>query len=168
MKNRSNQSRIMLFASVLVMISVTFCGCITLFEGSETNKKLVSYYGEHSVTGARFYMDDYASDDMITEELQSDRVQELVEKLESMKLKYHAFHTDYFWGGKYGVELDLDDGTYLRYDGTKLEHYGVSVKNKSTSADMIKGCFLEVTDCEFWEEMSRFFTTVVPEELASW
>ena len=72
-----------------------------------------------------------------------------------MQLKTKAFHTDYFWGGQFGIELSLEDGTYLTYDGTKLEHRRRS--RESGDRDNIESVFAEVTNMKFWEEMDDFF-----------
>ena len=134
---------------VLMLIAFTFTGCF----GGRTRKNLLNYFGESKVQSARLYL--ISQKDGQFEELKSSRVPELVEKLESMQLKTKAFHTDYFWGGQFGIELTLEDGTYLTYDGTKLEHRRRS--RESGDRDNIESVFAEVTNMKFWEEMDDFF-----------
>ena len=134
---------------VLMLIAFTFTGCF----GGRTRKNLLNYFGESKVRSARIYI--ISQKDGQFEELKASRVPELVKKLESMQLKTKAFHTDYFWGGQFGIELTLEDGTYLTYDGTKLEHRRRS--RESGDRDNIESVFAEVTNMNFWEEMDGFF-----------
>ena len=137
---------------VLMLIAFTFTGCF----GGRTRKNLLNYFGESKVQSARIYI--ISQKDGQFEELKASRVPELVKKLESMQLKTKAFHTDYFWGGQFGIELSLEDGTYLTYDGTKLEHRRRS--RESGDRDNIESVFAEVTNMKFWEEMAEFFPAV--------
>ena len=121
--------------------------------GGRTRKNLLNYFGESKVQSARIYI--ISQKDGQFEELKASRVPELVKKLESMQLKTKAFHTDYFWGGQFGIELSLEDGTYLTYDGTKLEHRRRS--RESGDRDNIESVFAEVTNMNFWDEMDAFF-----------
>ena len=134
---------------VLMLIAFTFTGCF----GGRTRKNLLNYFGESKVQSARLYV--ISQKDGQFEELKSSRVPELVERLESMQLKTKAFHTDYYWGGQFGIELSLEDGTYLTYDGTKLEHRRHS--RESGDQEKIESVFAEVTNMDFWEEMDGFF-----------
>lgn len=134
---------------VLMLIAFTFTGCF----GGRTRKNLLNYFGESKVQSARLYL--ISQKDGQFEELKSSRVPELVEKLESMQLKTKAFHTDYYWGGQFGIELSLEDGTYLTYDGTKLEHRRRS--RESGDQEKIESVFAEVTNMNFWDEMDAFF-----------
>ena len=134
---------------VIMLIAFTFTGCF----GGRTRKNLLNYFGESKVQSARIYI--ISQKDGQFEELKASRVPELVKKLESMQLKTKAFHTDYFWGGQFGIELTLEDGTYLTYDGTKLEHRRRS--RESGDRDNIESVFAEVTNMNFWEEMDGFF-----------
>ena len=52
----------------------------------------------------------------------------------------------------------LEDGTYLTYDGTKLEHRNRA--RESGVKDNIESVFAEVTNMNFWEEMADFFPMV--------
>ena len=137
---------------VLMLIAFTFTGCF----GGRTRKNLLNYFGESKVQSARIYI--ISQKDGQFEELKSSRVPELVEKLESMQLKTKAFHTDYFWGGQFGIELTLEDGTYLTYDGTKLEHRRDA--RPTNNGSNIESVFAEVTNMKFWEEMAEFFPAV--------
>ncbi len=137
------------FVLILALTVLSLSGCF----GGRTRKNLLNYFGESKVQSARIYI--ISQKDGQFEELKASRVPELVKKLESMQLKTKAFHTDYFWGGQFGIELTLEDGTYLTYDGTKLEHRRHS--RESGDRDNIESVFAEVTNMNFWDEMDAFF-----------
>ena len=153
---------LLLAAGVLLLHGCTFSGT----PGWTTEKTLTNYYSDADVVAARFYIRDGLS--YRFEELSSDRISELVEKLDSMELTYHFFHTDYFWGGQYGVELDLSDGTFLTYDGTRLDLRSRSRKDPDDDGTDLQGGFLEVTNCTYWDEMAAFFPSVKDESLRGW
>ncbi len=156
-------------AIILVCLSaLLFCGCITkLFEGSETSEKLPDYYDSSEIVGALFYIRTGEGEYAI-EELPAERLKELVAALASMQLKYHALHSDYHWGGRFGIELAYEDGNFMTFDGTKAELRSVSMKESSSSEYKLRSSFLEVTDCEFWEVMQGFFTSIDTETVWSW
>ena len=148
--NRSHRkNRTIPFVLILALTVLSLSGCF----GGRTRKNLLTYFGESRVQSARVYI--ISQKDGQFEELEASRVPELVEKLESMQLKTKSFHTDYFWGGQFGIELSLEDGTYLTYDGTKLEHRRQS--RESGDQEKIESVFAEVTNLDFWEEMDGFF-----------
>ena len=149
--------RFMTLGCFLLLLGLNLYGCI-LFDGA-TDKKLLSYYDEEPLTAARFYT--RAEDgSMNLEELPTKKLSDLTKTLDSMELTYHSFHTDYFWGGQFGIELERRDGTFLTYDGTLLSLRSCSVKEGYSTDDTIRSSFLEVTNCEFWEEMEGFFPSV--------
>lgn len=143
------KNRTIPFVLILALTVLSLSGCF----GGRTRKNLLNYFGESRVQSARVYI--ISQKDGQFEELEASRVPELVEKLESMQLKTKSFHTDYFWGGQFGIELSLEDGTYLTYDGTKLEHRRHS--RESGDQEKIESVFAEVTNMDFWEEMDGFF-----------
>ena len=153
---RSDVLKIFVPAAVLGLAAVVLCimlsGC---FLYGPTSKKLTSYYSESKVVSARFFMGN--GEQCQTEELELSRVASLVEKLDSMALTEKFAHTDYFWAGQYGIELSYEDGTYLVYDGTKLFQRKVSVRENFNSENHLHSTFIEVTDQDFWKEMSSFF-----------
>lgn len=151
-------------ALLICLSAVLMCGC--LFSGtssgsSKKKKALTDYYGESTVVAARYYSQ--GEDVYYYEELPEDQLPALVEKLDSMEYKYHFFHTDYFWGGQMGIELDLEDGNHITYDGTKIELRSESrVIDGDDPDNDLKSDFLEITNCSFWEEMAPFFPSINP------
>ena len=143
---------------LLVCALLVFCGNSACLEGTPEIKKLTEYFTQAPVVSACFYYTDGA-DELIFEELDGARLSELTSKLDSMSLNKHAFHTDYFWGGQFGIELAFEDGCFMTYDGTHAEYRSVSMKD-DPSASYDSAAFLQVTDCEFWDVMKEFFSSV--------
>lgn len=154
--------RRLLSVLLIPVMAVVLGGCF-LFEPTPTDEKLTTYLTDSPVISARFYDRDRENEDgseFFFEDLEEGRLQELVEKLDSMELTHHSYHTDYFWGDHFGIELALEDGTYLTYDGTQLEHSKVTIDTPYDASNRIKSRFLEVTNCDFWEEMCEFFPEI--------
>lgn len=151
-----------------IFIGAAFSVLPGCFGSSRSSKTLTDFFGESTVVAARFYVQ--YDDGYNTEELAQDQLQALVDKLDSMSLKTHSFHTDYFWGGRQGIELKLEDGNYITYDGTRLElRSGSRVEGYVDSKYNLRSKFIEVTDCEFWDEMKAFFPSIEDSNLfASW
>jgi len=152
-----------LIITVLMMIlALSLCGCFLL--GGSTDKKLTAYHSDSPVVAVRlYYQTDRKGPDRTYafEELPADKLDEFIKTVDSMALYMHTFHTDYFWGGSYGIEMTLEDGTYLTYDGTclKLSKTPVDVK-ADAKEDKISSTFIEVKNCDFWKEMRQFFPDV--------
>ena len=150
--------------SVLLIFAIVLgtCGC---FGPTSVDENLLNYYddtAECEVTSVRFY---YKEDgEYVFEELPEEQIDEFTDSLKSMKLVYHFAHTDYFWGDQFGIELALDDGTYLTYDGTQLEHSKVTIDTPYDKDNRIRSNFLEVSNVDFWEEMEGYFPSVRDED----
>lgn len=140
------------------------CFCFSN-EGVSISDKLTSYYDDTPVAAARFFTRN-AEGGYEIEELDKARLPELIEKLDSMSLSRHSFHTDYFWGGQYGIELEYGDGAFMTYDGTKAGYYNASVNDPD--AQQQRSTFLEVTNADFWGVMEEFFSSVEKERLSAW
>lgn len=144
-------------AAVLILMLAAFCGSSACLKGVPVSKKLTEYYSGSRIVAARFYSRS-GEDGYFIEELPAESLPALAEKLGEMKLSRHSFHTDYFWGGTFGIELEYEDGTFVTYDGTKALHRSASMKDSAESdKNLGSGDFLEVTNLDFWDEMKPFF-----------
>ena len=159
--------------SIVILITASLClsGCgicsgiaKNILNGTESNKTLPTYFGDSQVIAARFY--EHYADDFSFEDLPEEKLPDLVNTLDSMKLKSHAFHTDYYWSGQFGIELTLNDGNFLTYDGTRLTLQSSAV-DESTDSE-IRSTFIEVTNCEFWDEMRSFFPSIGDRGFPAW
>ena len=139
----------------LLLCCLLLSGCF----GSREKQDLLGLWKMGTPVSARFYTS-FAEKDKQVEELDASRLSELTERLEGMHYKTHGFHTDYYWGGKFGVELTLDDGTFWFYDGTSLQLRSVSILESYENADQLHKSFVEVTDCDFWVVMQEFFSSI--------
>ena len=152
--------------ALLLALTLLLTGCF-----GSTSTGLLKHWECGKVTAARFYT--YFNENgegPLVEELPADRLEELAETLDSMKYKYHLGHTDYYWGGKFGIELELEDGTYWRYDGTHLERSKVPFQDQDkTDERPMRSSFVEVVECDFWKIMEDFFPAVKDSPLmGSW
>lgn len=96
--------------------------------------------------------------DIRTETLPAEQLPALIEMLDSMPYKTRGFHTDYFWHGRFGLELTLDDGTYWNYDGTCMELRSVSVLESTANEYRLHSSMTEVPDGGFTEPLRAFFS----------
>ena len=147
----------------VVMTAVTafaLSGCF-LFGPTKLSTTLTTELSKSTVKSVTFFMMDSQSDvGYIAEELPAGQLDEFLNEVNSYQLVKHAGHTDYFWGGQFGIEFKLEDGTYLRYDGTELEHSRVSFDADPDNGDLIKDEFIECEDVVFWDEMCKYFSAV--------
>lgn len=149
------------FGFVLVAV-MTFAlsGCF-LFEPTQLKTTLTNELSDSEVVSVIFFaMDSTAEDGYIAQELPADQLDAFLDDINSYQLVEHTGHVDYFWGGAFGIEMELEDGTYLRYDGTKLELSKASFVDEPGNSDLIKDEFIEVTNADFWGDMEGYFPAV--------
>jgi len=65
-----------------------------------------------------------------------------------------------FYRGFYGIELELEDGTYLIYDCTCLFHTRNPFDAEDKNDDTIERAYLEDADKNFWDRMEEFFPSL--------
>lgn len=157
---------------MFVVLAFCLCGC-----SYSTDKKIPTYFSDSPIESARFYyflsQDDDYNPTYHYEDLPADKLQDFTETLNSMDLVYHFYHTDYYWKCRMGVEMKLQDGTYLTYDGTKLTLSNspiADVYKKPSSETSINDDFIEVGNMDYWEAMKTFFPSMNDKELytTSW
>lgn len=145
---------------IVLLLAALMAACLgCTFEGRKTSKKLPSFYTSSPVVSARFYTFEDGGE-RVFYELDGSRLEAFVSTLNGMELKTHSFHPDYFWAGRYGVELTYEDGTFMTYDGTCAVHRSASMSEDDGNEAKLSRGFIEVSNCEFWEEMLPFFPQV--------
>ena len=143
----------------VVLIGAVIGGLFfSVLAGHKTDKKIPTYYSDSEIVAVRYYHRDSEGGYRI-EELDEDRLDEFVDDLNSMEIHTGGM-MDYYWAGSFGVEMELEDGTYLRYDGTKLEHSKASFVDGPGNSDLIKDEFIEVSNADFWGDMEKYFPAV--------
>ena len=147
--------RIHVLLAGMLICCLLLTGCF----GGRERQDLLSVYKMGTPVSARFYTS-FAEEGKQVEELDSSRLPELTERLQSMHYKTHGFHTDYYWSGKFGVELTLDDGSFWFYDGTSLQLRSASILESNGNETRQSSTFVEVTDCDFWAVMQEFFPSI--------
>lgn len=120
----------------------------------ETDKTLTTFYSDSKVVAVRYYYRD--QDGYRFEELDEEKLDEFISDLDSMELKtggmVNMIHNSY------GIEMELDDGTYLDYDGKRL--YLISGPIDSENLEHIENEAVQVTDQDFWEVMKDYFPSI--------
>ena len=140
-----------------VLLAFALSGCF-LFTPSKSSKKLTTYFDEDAkVVGARvFASPKKADEEYYFEEVAPEDLDALVKEIDSTPLTSHFAHTDYFYKGSYGIELTLDDGTYLIYDCTRLDHTSKPFDPENRTFDADEKEFLEDTNEDFWDRIAPY------------
>lgn len=155
------RGRIALAAAALLLL---LSGC---FSG-RARTGLLHRWTDAEPVAARMYFDG-ADGTERTQPLPPQQLAELVDMLENMKYRTHAFHTDYFWYGRCGLEIELSDGTFWIYDGTYAELRSASMTESAERDKKLRGAFVEILDGEYWERVLPFFPEAADAPLfASW
>lgn len=145
---------------VTAVMACALSGCF-LFEPTKLNTTLTTELSDSPVVSVCFFtMDSTTEAGYLVEELPADQLDSFLADINSYELVKHSGHVDYFWGGQFGIEMELEDGTYLRYDGTELEHSNASFVDDPSNKDQIKDEFIEVSSVDFWDEMKDYFPAV--------
>ncbi len=143
------------------LLAFALGGCFIL-KPSGSSRKLTTYFDENAVVvGARVFSQYYDEEDRKTEyyiqEVSPDRLDDLVEEIDSTPLVSHFAHTDYFYKGSYGIELELEDGTYLIYDCTGLDHCETPFDQRKSRFESIEDRYLEDSGKDFWDRIEEYF-----------
>ena len=101
--------------TVLNSIGVVIIGIVVLIFGllvgmlkvRSTDKKIPTFYSDSEIVSVRYYHRD--ADGYRFEELDEDKLDEFVDALNAMELETGGA-LDYYWGGSYGIEMELEDG----------------------------------------------------------
>ena len=143
--------------ALTLLLVISLSGCF-LLEPSKP-KKLTTYYSGSAVVSVRYY---HLTDegDYRFEELAEDKIDDFVEEIDSIEFSTKSFHTDYFWGGTCGVEMELEDGTYLTCDGTKLMLSGASVDSGKSNEEKIRSTYIDVKNGSYWDYVIDYFPSI--------
>ena len=141
-----------------VMLAFALSGCF-LLAPSKTKKKLTTYFDDNAkVVSARVFAKGRGRDEeYFIKEVSPDQLDDLVNEINATPLVSHIGHSDYFYKGSYGIELTLDDGTYLIYDCTRLDHTDTPFDQKESRFDSIEDRYLEDSGKDFWNRIEKYF-----------
>lgn len=149
-----------IYVVIVLIIALIVGSFIAFFGRRETDKKIPTFYSDSDIVAVRYYYR-YAGENRV-EELDEDRLDEFVDDLDSMELEVGGM-MDYYWGGTFGIEMELEDGTYMTYDGTRLEQLQRSRLDEDFSSDdKIYGNsdYVRVMNEDFWEVMEEYFPSI--------
>lgn len=145
-----------IYVVIIGIIILIVVGLIGILSARPTDKTIATTYSDSDIVSVRYYHRD--GDGYSFEELDGGRLDEFTEVLDSMELETGGV-IDYYWGGSYGIEMELQDGTYLTYDGTRLELHSVPIGDEYPDRDdRLESDYVHVVNCDFWEEMDDYFT----------
>ena len=126
----------------------------------KTDKKLPTFYSDSEIVAVRYF--NWDSGDYTFEELDEDRLDEFIDDLNSMELETGGM-MGYYGGSDCGIEMELEDGTYLTYDGKHLALRNIRVDDTDSASSGYTHIELEavyVTNCDFWEVMGDYFAAI--------
>jgi len=150
-----------IYAVIVLIVVLLGAALLSLFTKHETDKRIPTFYTDSEIVAVRYYYGD-SIDGYRVEELDEDRIDEFVDDLNSMDLVVGGA-MDYYWDGHFGIEMELDNGTFMTYDGTRLETLRVSRVDEDFTVDdelKSKSDFVFVTNYDFWEVMNDYFPSI--------
>lgn len=140
-----------------VSVVLALSGCF-LLKPSKSKYNLLNYQDtDQNVVAARVWTEHYKDNETIVIEASEDRLDDLVEEIKKTPITSHFGHVDYFYQGRYGIELTLSDGTYLIYDCTSLEHSKAPYDAEYDAGNRIERDYLEDMDKDFWDRIEKYF-----------
>lgn len=148
------------YAAVVLVVVLILGLIINTFIRHDTKKNIPTFYSNSEIVSVTYYYRE--SDGYRTERLDDDKLDEFVDELGSMKIETGGL-MDYYWGESFGIEMELEDGTYMIYDGTKLEMFEKSHFDEDFSYDdkiRNKSDFVHVADYDFWEFAKEYFPSI--------
>ena len=141
---------------MLAAFVMSISGCLN--SRQRTDKKLPELFTDSVIVSVRYYYRE--GDGYRFEELDDDRRVDFINDLNSMQLETGGL-MDYYWGGSFGIEMELDDGNYLTYDGTRLELRTTRIDEPYSKSAKKKSNYVYVLNCEFWDVMEGYFPSIV-------
>ncbi len=149
-----------IYAVILLLIFLLGAALLSLFIMHETDRKIPTFYSDSEIVAVRYYYRE--SDGYRVEELDEDQLDEFIDDLNSMELETGGA-MDYYWGGSYGIEMELDDGMFMTYDGARLETLERSRLDEDFSYDDVvqgESDYVYVLNYDFWEVMNDYFPSI--------
>ena len=140
-----------------VSVVLALSGCF-LLKPTKSKYNLLNYQNtDQTVVAARVWTDHYKNDETTVIEVSEDQLDDLVEEIKKTPITSHFGHVDYFYQGRYGIELTLSDGTYLIYDCTSLEHSKAPYDAEYDADNRIERDYLEDMNKDFWDRIEKYF-----------
>jgi hypothetical protein len=145
-----------IIVAILALFGVLF---ITAVSRHDTDKKIPTFLSDSEIVSVRYYQRE--EDGYRFENLDGSRLDRFVDDLYSMELETGGI-MDYYWRDSFGIEMTLDDGTYLIYDGTRLELRNKKIGDTGSGTGTIKGKseYAYVMNYDFWEVMKGYFPSI--------
>lgn len=154
---RANAVKQTLSVIILAVLALTIVGCDRIRHIPD--KKLPELFTDSPIVSVRYYHKD--PEGIRFEDLDENRLDEFIDDLYSMEIEAGGM-LDY-QGSSFGIEMELEDGNYLTYDGTYLAlRSSKIIDEQPTAENEIEGNsnFIYVLNCEFWDVMKGYFPSI--------
>ena len=116
------------------------------------SKTFTTYYDESEVVSARYFYTEKGQKEWVWVEIPEDRVEDLVDDLDSLQISKVGGMKDYFYGWQNGIEITYENGNRVRFDGERIEYYiGDSTECRSSIF-----MYFEEGKEAFWEILSDY------------
>lgn len=147
------------YAVVGLIIFLIVALIISAVTPHKSDRQIPSFYTTSNVVSVRYYYRE--EDGYRTEDLDESKLKEFVSDLYSMEIKTGGM-MDYYWGGSFGIEMKMEDGSYVYYDGTKLESTRKSRLDDQSSygPEKRQSEFVYVMNYDFWDVMKKYFPSI--------
>ena len=146
------------YAAVVLVVVLILGLIINTFSRHDTKKNIPTFYSNSEIVSVVYYY--HEADGYRFEELDEDQLDDFVDDLYSMDIETGGM-MDYYWGNSFGIEMELEDGTYMSYDGTRLELYEKSRMDDDFSYDYRKDSeYVYVVNYDFWDVAKEYFPSI--------
>ena len=147
-----------IYVVIIGIVVLIIVGLIGILSERPTDKTIPTFYSDSDIVSVRYYF--HEADGYRFEELDEDKLDEFIDILDDMELTTGGA-MDYYWGGSYGIEMELEDGTYLTYDGTRLTLNSVPIGDEYPHyEDRLESEYVHVVNYDFWEEVDDYFPSI--------
>jgi len=150
--------RKLLLTITLILTAAVCSGCLSclfLSGGDDRSKPFTKLYSDSEVVAARYYIKNDDGEYEITE-MDSARVAAFAAELDGLEYTKHSWHTDYFWQGWYGVELELADGNCIHYDYGEYALTPLPIRDGFDRKKSIKRTYVDVDQKAFHAILEKY------------
>ena len=145
-----------IYALIAALIAAGVYMFVSALSPHKTDKSLRTLYTDSEIVSVTCYH--CVHGDYTIEVLDEDRLDEFVTDLDSIEIQTGGFanpHSE----GSYIIEMELEDGTYLEYNGLTLEYLRRSrMDDDFAPQDVIESETVRAVDGDFWDFADDYFT----------
>lgn len=148
----------LIYIAIVAIVALFGFAFMKVLTGYKTDKTITTFYSDSEVVAARYYYHD--ADGIHVEELDEGRLDAYVADIDSMEIVVGGIANPVISGGT-GIEMELEDGTYLTYNGDTLTLASRSRADDSyTYDDIIEDDNIADVNDDFWDIAADYFGIV--------